>query len=67
MAFQKHAVIFSLWLVLSVMAVAAQYGDSTPGDASAPSQAPNQLASPQAMLMGFMGVSVSFLFFKSVA
>ena len=65
MAVQKHAVIISIWLVLSVMAVAAQV--ETPGEAPAPSQAPNPLASFQAMVMGFMGVAVSFLFFKSMA
>lgn len=63
MAFQKYAVIFSIWFVLSVLAVAALEAPAP----NSPSQAPNPLASFQAMLMGFVGVAISFIFFKSVA
>ncbi|RVX08780.1 GPI ethanolamine phosphate transferase 1 [Vitis vinifera] len=50
MAFQKYAVIFSIWFVLSVLAVAALEAPAP----NSPSQAPNPLASFQAMLMGFV-------------
>ncbi|KAM7506652.1 hypothetical protein LguiA_017105 [Lonicera macranthoides] len=60
MAFLKNASVFAILFTFAAMLAAAE------GPAPAPSHAPSGLASFESVLIGFMGLFVSFFVLKQV-
>jgi hypothetical protein len=59
------AIFVIIWLTCSILAVSAQVG--TPGIAPSPDSTSTVLKSLPSMLIGFVGVAISFFLLKEVA